>query len=87
MKQANLINAGSNRILDTPESDSIMSETTFLFTPGAEQAVEESSLDSAFPAMLISSALTQHLDYHYLPENGSLSQSVTSNIIKCMSTV
>ena len=81
------MNFGASRILCTPESDSIMSETTFLFTPVAEQRVEESSLDSAFPAMMITCELTKNLSYHWLPENGSLSQLVTSSVIKCISVV
>lgn len=40
-------------ILHTPESDHHISESTFLFTPGAEQAVEESSLAAALPALYI----------------------------------
>ena len=40
-------------ILHTPESDEYMNETTFLFTPGAEQVVEESSLAAAFPVLYI----------------------------------
>ena len=40
-------------ILHTPESDDYMNETTFLFTPGAEQDVEESTLAAAFPALYI----------------------------------
>lgn len=50
-----------------------MSETTFLFTPGAEQSVEGSSLAAAFPALYVTGDLTGHSNYHY-PDRGSLTQ-------------
>ena len=58
-------------IMHTPESDDRMSETTFLFTPGAQGNVIESSLLSAYPVLYITSRLTR-LNAFWLPPRGPL---------------
>lgn len=53
---------------ETPKSDEIMSESTFLFTPGLEQNIIDACLDKAFPDLHITSGdLGTHNSFRYNP--------------------
>ncbi|KAG7008107.1 hypothetical protein G7Y79_00007g022320 [Physcia stellaris] len=55
------------KILHSPESENYIDRHTFLFTPCAEQMVEESCLSTAFPALYMTNDLTCHSNYHTPP--------------------
>ena len=60
--------------LHTPDSDDHMTEETFLFTPGAEQDVVNSSLESGFPGLYLMHDMTTHQQYHIPPLGPSVDQ-------------
>ena len=69
------LQAKGYEILPTPESDDHMTEETFLFTPGAEQRIVNSSLEAAFPGLYLMHDMTEHDQYHLPPLGPSVDQA------------
>ena len=73
-------------ILHTPTSDDHMSESTFLFTPGAEQAIEESTLAAAFPALYIHHDMSpDSFRFWLMPPLGPLVEYIFFKLLKLVS--
>lgn len=68
------LRAKGYKVLYTPESDDHMTEETFLFTPGAEQRVVNSSREAAFPGLYIMNDMTEQYQYHVPPLGPSVDE-------------